>query len=153
MRHWNEWGKNSVNPPSQNHLSLVARQPWSNTPIPGPITLTTPNDSSISSRISTQLCNKVPTGYNGMLQIHPKKPTFPFDNQQPHLIHLSLNRPHLPPQMTFGSIQLFWHSTFSNWQTQRQTDRWSSRQVSKNILIIHTHLYIALKSTNESRVH
>jgi len=62
---------------SQTPLSLTACWPPSNTPMPGTTTLATPNDSPISSCTSAQLCNKVPTGYNGMPQIHLQNCPFP----------------------------------------------------------------------------
>jgi len=48
----------------------------------GPTTLTTPNDIVIGSCISTQLCNKVPSGYNGTLQIHPQNCPSEHTDQQ-----------------------------------------------------------------------
>jgi len=49
-----------------------------------------------------QLRNKIPSGYNGTPQIHPQNCPFSFDDH-PNLTHPSLNRPHLPSQMAFGS--------------------------------------------------
>jgi len=57
---------------------------------------------------------------------HPKNCPFPFDDNHPHLIHLSLSRPHSPPQTASGSIQPFCHNTLCG-QTDRPTDRWSRR--------------------------
>jgi len=45
--------------------------------MPGPTTLTTPNDSSITLRTFTHICNKVPIGYNGTPCIHPQNCPFP----------------------------------------------------------------------------
>ena len=45
--------------------------------------ITSPNDSIIAERTSSQLRNKVPIGYNGMPQIHPKNCPFPFDDNHP----------------------------------------------------------------------
>ena len=42
--------------------------------MPGPTPLTTSNDSSIAVCTSTQRRNKVPIGYNGTPEIHPKLP-------------------------------------------------------------------------------
>jgi len=80
--------------------------------------------------IFAQLRNKVPVGYNGMPQIHPKLP-LSFENYHPHLIHPSLERPHSPSQTASGSTQLFCHNTLSG-QTDRQTDRWSRQETCTN---------------------
>jgi len=40
----------------------------------------------------------------------------------PHIIHPSLERPHLPPETASGYIQPFYHNTLSR-QTHRQTER------------------------------
>jgi len=47
-----------------------------------------------------------------------------------HLIHSSLDRPHSQSQVASGFNQPFCHSTLST-QTDRQTNRWTRRQVSK----------------------
>jgi len=71
-----------------------------------------------------QLCNKVLIGYNGPIMGHPKftpeNYPSPLMITAPFLIHPSLNRPHSPPQMASGAIQLFCHSTLSG-HTDRQT--------------------------------
>jgi len=59
-------------PCQKQTLPLEARGPPCNTSMPGPTPLTTPNDSSIALRTSTQRCNKVPIGYNKTPQIHPQ---------------------------------------------------------------------------------
>ena len=51
----------------------------------------------------------------------PKLP-FPFNNQHPHLIHPSLDRPHPPSQTASGSNQPFYHNILYG-QIDRQTDR------------------------------
>jgi len=112
-------------------LPLGARGPPPNTPIPPPTNLSSPNDSVVSSCTSTQLCNKVPIGFNGTPQIQPQNCPFPFNDQHSHLIHPSLYQPHSPSQMASGSNQLFCHSTFSaehflDRQTDTQTDRWET---------------------------
>jgi len=79
-----------------------------------------------------QLYNKAPIGYIGMPQIHPQNCLFP--STITHLIHPSLDRPHLPSQTASGSNQPFCHSTLSG-PTDRptdrhtQTDRWARRHV------------------------
>ena len=104
--------KNPRNSPFPLHVD-----PIYNTSMPWPTPLTTPNDSSIGSHTSTQPCNKVSISYNGMPKFTPKMP-LPFDDHYPHLIHSSLDRPHLPSQTASRSTQPFCHSTLS-----RQTDR------------------------------
>jgi len=70
--HWNEYGENAKKCQKQP-LPLEVRGRPSNTWMPGLTPLTTPNDSSIAVHTSTQWCNKVPIGYNEMLQIHLHK--------------------------------------------------------------------------------
>ena len=75
---------------------------------------------------------KVLIGCNGTPQIHPKLP-LPFDDHSPYLMHPSLDRPHLPSQMTSGSNQPFCHRTLSGHthrQIDRQTDRWDRRRAN-----------------------
>jgi len=110
------------NPPN-NPFPLVMWTP-SSTSMTGATPLITPNDSSISSCTSTQLCNEVPISYNGTPKIHP----FPFDDHHPYLMHPSLDQPHSPSPTGFGSTQLFCHSTLSR-HTDRPTDRWSRRKL------------------------
>ena len=68
-----------------------------------------------------QLCNKVPIGYKGTPQIHPKNCPFPLDDYHPPLIHPSIDRPQSPFQTASGSNQPFCHSTLSG-QTDQPTD-------------------------------
>jgi len=68
-----------------------------------------------------QLRNKVPAGYNGTPQIHPRNCPFPSTITTPHLIHRSLDRPDSPPQTASGSNLPFYHNTFSG-QTDGHTD-------------------------------
>jgi len=82
--------------------------------------LTTPHDSSIAALTSAQLRNKAPIGYKGTLQIHPQNCSFLFDDHYPHLIHLSLDRPHSPSQTASGSNEPFCPIASA-------TDRWSKR--------------------------
>ena len=91
----------------------------------GPTPLTTPNDSSIGSRTSTQLCNEVPIGCNGMPQIHPPKLS---QRRSPPPSNIPI-----PPQIPFtipNSIQI--HSAVLpqyTLRTDRPTDRWSRRKL------------------------
>jgi len=101
--------------------SLEARGPPFRTSMLGPSPLTMPNDSSIGSHTTSQLRNKIPIGYNGMPQLHPQNCPFPFGDNHPHLIHLSLKQPHLPPQTTSGSNQPFCHNTLCG-PSDRPTD-------------------------------
>jgi len=66
IHHRNQWATGDKKPQKPLH-PLQPRGPPSSTSMPGTTQLTTPNDSSTGSRTSsTQLCNKVPTGCNGM---------------------------------------------------------------------------------------
>jgi len=113
--------------------------PWGtwtpfNTTMPRPTPLTTPNDILIDSRNFPQLRRKVPIGYNETPQIHHQKYPFwpfPFDDNHPHLIHASVDRPHASPQTAPRSTQPFCYNTFSG-QTDRPTDRWSRREICIN---------------------
>ena len=62
--------------------------------------------------------------------VFTQRPPFPFDDNHPHLIQPSLDRPHSSPK-TSGSNQRFCHNTLCE-QTDRPTDRWS-RQMSRNM--------------------
>jgi len=103
----------------------------SNTWMPGVTPLTTRNDSSIAAHTSAQLRNKVPIGYNGMPQIHPENCPFPFDDNHPHLIHISLDQPHSSSQMASGFNQPFCQNILCD-LTHRPKDRWS-RRMFRNI--------------------
>ena len=61
----------------------------------------------------TQLCNKLPIGYNGTPQIHPQNCPFPFDDHHPNLIHPFLDRLLSPTQTAAGSNQPFCQNTLS----------------------------------------
>jgi len=101
--------------------------------------VTTPNNSSIGSCTSTQLCNEVPIGYSGIPQIHPQNCSFPFDNHHPYLIHPSLNRPHSSSQTASRSTQPFSHRSLSGQTDRRQTNRWSRQRstvTESDVLII-----------------
>ena len=89
--------------------------------MPGPTPLTTPNNSSIAVRTSTQRCNKGPIDNNGTPQIHPQNCPFPFDDHHQNLIHPYQARPHSPPQTASRSNQLFCRSSLL------RTDRWNMR--------------------------
>jgi len=118
LGHWNHLANGSKQP-QNSLLPLEPRGPPLHTSMLGPTPLTMPNDSSIGSWTSTQLCNKCPTGYNETPHIHPQNYPFPFDDNHSHLIHPLLDRSHSPPQT--ASAQPFCHDTLAD----RQTDRWS----------------------------
>jgi len=102
----NQWEQKTPKTP----LPCGEHGPTSNTPIPWPIPLTTPN--AIDWCTFAQQRNKVPTGYNGMLHIHPQNCPFPSTYLHPHLIHPSLNWLHSPvPQTASRSNLPFYHST------------------------------------------
>ena len=61
----------------------------------------------------------------------PPKPAASLWRSPPHLIYPSLDRPHSPSQTASWSNQSFFHRSPTG-QTDRQTERWSRRQVSKN---------------------
>jgi len=70
----------------------------------------------------------------GTPQIHPKTALSPDDDHNSHLIHPSLDLPHLPPQTASGSNQPYCHSILSGRQTnsQTQTFRWDRQQLNSN---------------------
>jgi len=88
--HSNEWGGANAKKMSETAPSPVGTWTPSNTAMPRPLYSPpqSPNDSSITVRISTQ---KGPIGYNGTPQIHPQNYPFSFDDQHPHLTHPSLD--------------------------------------------------------------
>jgi len=97
----------AMRPQSQNcPFPLDTRGHPSNIPIPPLTPFTTQNDSSIDSRPSAQLRNKVPIGYNEMHQIHRQNCLFPFNDIHPYST-LILDRPHSLPQTASGSTQPF----------------------------------------------
>jgi len=110
-RHWNPIGVSEIAKFAENHarhspLPLEAPGLPSNTWMPGPTPLTTPNDSSIALWNSTQRRNKVPIGYNGTPQIQPTNCPFPFDDHHRNLIHPYRARPH-SPVTTPNGIQIW----------------------------------------------
>jgi len=74
-----------------------------------------PNNYASESPIITMACPK----------FSPKLP-LPLDNHHLHLIHPSLNRPHLPSQTAPGSNQPFCHRLLSG-KTDSQTERHTNR--------------------------
>ena len=78
------------------------------------------NDSSIGSRTSGELRNKVPIGYNWKPQIHHQNCPLSFDDHHLHLLNPSLDRPthnskrHPDPVSRFATIH------FPDRQTDRQ---------------------------------
>jgi len=102
-------------------LPLEARWPPSNTSMPGPTPLTMPNDRSIGSRTSVQLCNKDPFGYNGMPQFTPKTAT------SPSTITIKNTDPTYHPKRHPFPVSRFATIPFLDRQTH--TDRWARQQV------------------------
>jgi len=105
----------------------TATFPWgnggpSNTPIPRPTLLTTPNDSSISSCTFAELCNKVPIVYNGMPHIYLQNCPFPL-NDHHHIwyTYSSTDPTHHPKQHPDPTSQ-FATVHFPHRLTERQTD-------------------------------
>jgi len=91
--------------------------------MPGPPTLTTPNDSLISSHTSTQLCNIVSVSYNGMPQIHLRQLPLPSNTPIPRPTPLTFQNDFriqsaILPQYTFQAYR----------PTHRPTNRWDRRQ-------------------------
>ena len=74
----------------------------------------------------------IPTGYNGMPQIHPQNCSFSFSDHHPHLMHPSLDGPHSPPQTACRSNQSFCHSTQSGYTERQAGRRLSSRAPLSN---------------------
>ena len=119
-------------PHPETTILLAACWPPSNTPMPGPTTLTTPKNSSIGSRTSTQLGNKVPIGYHETPQIHSQNCPFPFDDHHPiYNTHPSTDPTH---HFKWHPFSCFATVHFPDRQTRRQTNRWSRQQVSKNTM-------------------
>jgi len=94
-----------------------------------PTLLTSSNNSLISARTSTQLCNEVPAGYNGKPQIHPQNCPFPFDDITRPPSNASISR---PIQLTIPNgihiHLLFCHNTLCR-QTHRPIDRRTDQQM------------------------
>ena len=121
MCHSKNVGKTPRNVP--NCLFPLQHADPSNTPMPGPTTLTTPNKSSISSHTSTQLCNKVPIGYTGTPQIHPENCPIPFDNCHLYLTPIIRLITTYHPKRHWDPLNNFATIHFSD----RQTDQPSRR--------------------------
>jgi len=125
-------------------IPQIAPSSWgmwtpSNTWMPGPTPLTTPNDSSISSHTNTQLYNKFPLGYNGTPQIHPQKCPFLFDITTPSNTtdpthHLKW---HLHPFSHFATVHFTDRQTnrLTDWPTHRSTDGLGDRSVTWAFMI------------------
>jgi len=101
--------------------------PWTDSTHHLPLPL---SESSIGSCTSTQLHNKVRTGYNGTPRIYPKTATSPLEITTPSNTLI----PWLTPLTTPNIIQIklavlpqwtFW----TDLQTDRPTERWDRRQV------------------------
>ena len=106
----------SRNPPTFCCSTLTT----SNTPKHGPIPLTTPNNSSIGSHISTQLHNKGPIGYNGTPEIHPQNCPFLSTITTPSNTPISWPTPfNIPNGIQIQSAVLPQYT----FRTHRHTDR------------------------------
>ena len=117
------------------YLSLWQQPPPFNAPIPRPTTLTTPNDRSIGSCTSAQLCNKVPISYNWTPKIHPKSApspsmiTIPSNTSVPWTTPLTI-----PNGIRIHSAvlpQVLFPDTLMDRPIDTQTDRWARWQVSR----------------------
>ena len=72
---------------------------------------------------------KVPTGYNGTPEIHPRKYPFPWTDQQTALSASSIDTSDLQCQTASGSDPLFFHNALhrpTDAHTYVQTDRSST---------------------------
>ena len=118
-------GKKPLKPP----LPIEAPECPSNSWLPKPTPLTTPNDSSIGSPTSTQLCIKLPIGYNGM------PPNLPLKRSLPHLIHPSLDRPHSHPTQHPDPISHFATIHFPDRHTDGIDDSLTPLMLTLAILI------------------
>jgi len=115
-----QWGQTT---PKSTPSHWGTRTP-SNTWMPAVTPLTTPNNSSIGSRTSAQLCNKGPIGYSGMPQIHLKNCPFPFDNNHPS--NKAILRPTPLTNPNSIRIQSSILPQYTLW-TDQQTNRWIDR--------------------------
>jgi len=75
--HSNQWGHKCWKIP-KTAPSFWGTWIPSKTWMPGVTSLTTPNDSLIMARTFAQLCNRVPTGYNGTPNSPPKTAPSPL---------------------------------------------------------------------------
>ena len=79
-----------TNRPKTSPFPCTTETPF-NTAMPRPTTGTTPNRSSDGWGTVTHVRRKVPTGYNGVPQIRPRKYPFPWTNPQTPLPESSLD--------------------------------------------------------------
>ena len=143
ISHWKESSANAKKyqkPCQKQHFLLEARGISSNTWMPWPTPLTTPNDSSMALCTSTQRRNKVPVGYNRTPQIHPQNCHFPFDDHHQNLIHPYRARPHSPPKWHPNLISRF--ATAHMWGRTNGTDEcsitWALRSIESDALTTTT---------------
>jgi len=81
----------------------------------------------MASRSNQPFCHNSPSGQTDSDRqlTSPRKLSLPFEDNHPHVIHPSLNRPHSPPQMASRCNQPFCHNTLC-----RLTDRLTDRQLT-----------------------
>ena len=96
----------------------------------GPTPLPVPNGSSIGSRTFTQLCHKVPIGYNATPHIIPQNYPLTLGNLQKQPNTSSSDQAAPPSQTSYRSDQPFFHNPLDRQKdthTLQRTDRWSRR--------------------------
>jgi len=115
---------------TRNPLPLAARWSPSNTTMPGPTALTTPNNSSIGSCISHTTMQQSPHWWQWDAPNSPSKLPLPLQRSPP-----PSNTPILRPTPVMIPNGIWIHSVVwlqYTFRTNRHNDRWSWRQVSKN---------------------
>ena len=126
-----------------------------NTWMPGPTSLTTPNDNSIGSHTSAQICDKIPIGYNGTPYIHPKTVPFPSTITTPS--NTPIPRP--TPLTTSNGIRiqsavLPQYTLWTNRQTDRGTDGPGECSVTRALSLRQRRLIIlVLVSVNAAQTY
>jgi len=122
------------NKPPKPPLPLGARGPPSNSPIPPPTPLTTPNEARSIHALPHNYASKSQLVTMGRCKFTRKLP-LSLRRSPPHLIHPSLDRPTRHPKRHPDPLSRFATIYFPDGQTDRptdtETDRWERRQVSK----------------------
>ena len=104
----------------RTRLPKITCEQAASPPMPWPTPRNTPNCSSAGSHTFTQLCRKLPIGYNGAPTIAPKLP-LPMDQSHTQLPASSLDPSNLPSQT--ASISQSAVLPQCTGQTE-QTNRW-----------------------------